>query len=96
MRNKIIIAAQQLVARLKEQFPQYIGRTASVEELQELQKNLNLKLPEWYIALYSSVHIIDAEFGFQEFEADEDYDGISFLCVGEIRDILDESLKYSP
>lgn len=96
MKNNIIIAAQQLIAKLKKQYPQYTGRTTSIEELQELQNKLNIKLPEWYIELYSCVNIIDAEFGFQEFEADGEYEGISFLIIGDIKDILNESLYYSP
>ncbi|MCL6603727.1 MAG: SMI1/KNR4 family protein [Paenibacillus sp.] len=96
MKNNITIVAQQLIAKLKKQYPLFTGRTTSIGELQDLQKNINIKLPEWYFDLYSSVNLIDAEFGFREFEADGDYDGISFIIVGDIKDILDESLKYSP
>jgi hypothetical protein len=96
MKYNISIAAQQLIARMKKQYPQFNGRTASIDELLDLENKINLKLPEWYIQLYASVNIIDAEFGFQEFETAGDYDGISFIIVGGIKDILDECLKYSP
>lgn len=96
IKNKIVISAQQLIERLQAEYPKFIGRRATIEEIKELQNKLTINLPDWYIDLYSNVEIIDAEFGFQEFEVDGDYDGISYLIVGDIKAILEESLEYIP
>ncbi|MFZ3591904.1 hypothetical protein ACOI1C_22535 [Bacillus sp. DJP31] len=53
-------------------------------------------MPNWYIELYTTVPLIDAEFGVQEDEQDEDYDGISYMIWGGADDILEESTKYEP
>ncbi|SDN28656.1 hypothetical protein SAMN05518871_104170 [Psychrobacillus sp. OK028] len=53
-------------------------------------------MPEWYIELYTTVPLIDAEFGIQEDEPDEDYDGVSYIIWGGVDDIIDESTKYEP
>ena len=86
IKNNITIAAQQLITRIKKQYPNFTGRIASIRELLDLQENINMKLPEWYIDLYSSVNIIDAEFGFQEFEADKDYKQASDYDAAARRD----------
>jgi hypothetical protein len=94
--NEMIIEAQKLVERIKLKYPEFVGKTASESELAKLERKLKIKLPEWYIELYTTVPIIDAELGIQEDEPDEDYDGVSYIICGGVDDIIDESTKYEP
>ena len=57
---------------------------------------MNIKLPDWYIELYTTVPLIGAEFGVQEDEPVEDYDGVSYVMWGSIDDIIIENTKYEP
>jgi len=94
--NEVIIEAERLVERIKLKYPEFVGKTATKSELANLEKELKIKLPEWYIKLYTTVPLIDAEFGIQEYEPDEDYDGVSYIIWGRVDDIIDESTKYEP
>lgn len=94
--NGIIIEAKRLIERIKLKYPDFVGKTASESELAKLERELKIKLPEWYIELYTTVPLIDAELGIQEDEPDEDYDGISYIIWGGVDDIIDESTKYEP
>jgi hypothetical protein len=57
---------------------------------------LNINLPNWFIELYTTVPIIGAEFGVQENESDEAYDGISYIIWRDVNDIIEESTEYEP
>nr|WP_256371026.1 SMI1/KNR4 family protein [Psychrobacillus sp. OK028] len=81
---------------MKLKYPDFVGKTATESDLTRLEKELKIKLPEWYIELYTTVPLIDAEFGIQEDEPDEDYDGVSYIIWGGVDDIIDESTKYEP
>ncbi|MDQ0201865.1 SMI1/KNR4 family protein [Neobacillus ginsengisoli] len=94
--NEIIIEAKRLVERIKLKYPDFVSKTASERELAKLERELKIKLPEWYIELFTTVPLIDAELGIQEDEPDEDYDGISYIIWGGVDDIIDESNKYEP
>lgn len=86
--NEITFEARWLVDRIKIKYPEFVGKTASESDI--------AKLPNWYIELYTTVPLIDAVFGVQEYEQDEDYDGISYMIWGGVDDILEESTKYEP
>ncbi|HHY72090.1 MAG TPA: SMI1/KNR4 family protein [Bacillus bacterium] len=94
--NEIIIGAKRLVERIMSKYPDFVGKTATESDLEKLEKELKIKLPKWYIELYTTVPLIDAEFGIQEDEPDEDYDGVSYIIWGGVDDIIDESTKYEP
>ncbi|WP_433944927.1 SMI1/KNR4 family protein [Paenibacillus sp. SN-8-1] len=96
MSNQIIHEAINLVQRIKDTYPAFQGRTAKKEDILQLQDQLKLKLPTWFLELYSSIPIIDAEFSFQEDEADEDYDGRSSVMIGDIQSVLDEGTRFAP
>jgi hypothetical protein len=49
--NEIIIEAKRLVERIKLKYPNFIDTTASESDLAKLEKELKIKLPEWYIEL---------------------------------------------
>ena len=94
--STIIYEANLLIERIKQKYPVFTGRTVSKEELISLQDKLKIKLPTWYIDLHTQVPIIDAEFGFQEYEPDANYDGISFIIWSDINGVIEESLQFSP
>jgi hypothetical protein len=94
--NEVIFEAKRLIERIKLKYPDFVGKTATESDLAKLEKELQLKLPEWYIELYTTVPLINAEFGIQEDEHDEDYDGVSYIIWGGVDDIFDESTKYEP
>lgn len=94
--NNIIIEAKKLEERIKLKYPDFIGKKATENELAKLEKELKIKLPEWYVELYKTVPLINAEFGIQEDEADEDYDGVSYMILEGIDDIINESTNYEP
>jgi hypothetical protein len=94
--NEAIIEAKRLVERIKLKYPDFVGKSATESDLAKLEKELKIKLPEWYIELYTTVPLIDAEFGIQEDEPDEDYDGFSYIIWGGVDDIINESKKYEP
>src|SRR5688572_7387120 len=94
--NEIPLEAKQLVDRIRLKYPNFVGKTASECDITKIEKELKIKLPEWYIELYTTVPIISAEFGIQEDEPDEDCDGISYMIWGGVDDIIDESTKYEP
>ena len=94
--NNIIIEAQRLLERIKLEYPNFIGKKATESELAKLEKELNLKLPEWYVELYKTIPLINAEFGIQEFEPEENFDGVSYMILDSVDDIIKESTKYEP
>jgi hypothetical protein len=94
--NEIIIEAKRLIERIKLKYPDFVGKTVSDSDIAKLERKLNIKLPKWYIELYTTVPLIDAEFGVQEDEPEEDYDGISYMIWGDINDIIEESTEYEP
>ncbi len=97
MKNiKIYSEAQHLVERIKLKYPGFSGKTASHNDIVKLERELKIKLPEWYIQLYSNVPLIDAEVGVQEYEPDEGYDGVSYMMWGNVDDIIEESTKCEP
>ncbi|WP_040948954.1 SMI1/KNR4 family protein [Gorillibacterium massiliense] len=96
MEITVIEEARRLISRIKEKYPVFQGRTANYEEVINFQNKLGRRLPDWFIKLYTQVPIIDAEFGFQEFEPDGEYDGISYAIWGDISSILEESFMYEP
>lgn len=95
-KNEIPLEAKQLVDRIRLKYPNFVGKTASESDITKIEKELKIKLPEWYIELYTTVPIISAEFGIQGDEPDEDYDGISYMIWGGVDEIIDESTKYEP
>ncbi|MDQ0876520.1 hypothetical protein QFZ77_005179 [Paenibacillus sp. V4I3] len=94
--NEIIFEAKMLVDRIKLKYPDFIGKTANESDIVVLERKLKMKLPKWYIELYTTVPLIDAEFGVQEDEPDEDYDGISYMMWGSVNDIIVESTECEP
>ncbi|WP_147533303.1 SMI1/KNR4 family protein [Bacillus marasmi] len=94
--DKIIFEAKCLVNRIKLKYPNFVGKIVSDTEIEKIEKDLNIKLPEWYIALYKTVPLINSEFGIPEFEPDEDFDGISYIIWDGVDDIIDECTKYEP
>ncbi|WP_019636535.1 SMI1/KNR4 family protein [Paenibacillus fonticola] len=96
MNTSLIHSAEGLIEKVKEKYPDYKGKIATIEEMESLQNQLGIILPKDLIHLYTAVPIIDAEFGFQEYEPEPDFDGISYILWGGIKDILDESLRYQP
>ncbi|MGN7356902.1 hypothetical protein ACTHPF_06010 [Paenibacillus sp. SAF-054] len=96
MNHNILIESENLLKRIKEKYPVYEGRRANRVELQELQRRLDFNLPDWYFDLYLNHSIIDSEFGFQEDEPEEDYDGISFVIWGDIKSVIQESFEFEP
>jgi len=53
--NETIFEANRLVERIKVQHPDFIGKTSSESDIERLERNLNVKLPKWYIELYTTV-----------------------------------------
>ena len=94
--NEIINEANGLVERIKIKYPNFVGKTAKEKDIERLEEALTIKLPKWYIELYSTVPLIDAEFGIQEFEPEEDFDGVSYMIWGGLDDVIDESTVYEP
>jgi hypothetical protein len=94
--NDVVTESQKLVSRIKEKYPIFEGRSTSKEELIKLQDRFGIKLPDWYFNLYLNVPIIDAEFGFQEYEPEDDYDGISFVIWGDVESIIQECFQFEP
>jgi len=94
--NEIILEARRLVDRIKIKYPDFVGKTVSESDIAKLEKELKIKLPNWYIELYTTVPLIDTEFGVQEYEPDEDYDGISYMICGGVHDIIEESTEFEP
>lgn len=96
MTNEIILESHRLVEKIKIKYPNFIGRTASKADINELEGIIKRKLPEWYFELYSTIPIIDAEFGVQENEPDDKYDGVSYLMWGDIKSVIQESTEFEP
>ncbi|GAB6988694.1 hypothetical protein JCM16418A_07440 [Paenibacillus pini] len=96
MSNQIVQEASNLIQRIKDRYPAFQGRKATIEDIHQLQEQLKVKLPSWYLELYCSVPLIDAEFYFQEYEAEGDYDGKSCVMIGDIQSILDEGTNFAP
>ncbi|KRE61929.1 SMI1/KNR4 family protein [Paenibacillus sp. Soil750] len=96
MDNEIVLEAEKLVERLKLKYPQFVGRTAKESDILELERKLKLKLPDWYHELYVNVPIIGAEFGFQEFQAEYDFDGVSYIIWEDLESIFQECMEYAP
>jgi SMI1 / KNR4 family (SUKH-1) len=97
MRNQeISFAAKRLVDRIKLKYPEFVGRTARKSDIEKLGKELMINLPKWYIELYTFIPLIGAEFGIQEHEPDEEFDGVSYILWGDVEDIIEESTKYEP
>jgi hypothetical protein len=94
--NEIISEAKWLVKRIKLQYPDFVGKTASDSDIAKLERKLKIKLPKWYIELYTTVPLIDAEFGVQEDEPIEGYDGVSYMMWGSVNDIIEENTEYEP
>ncbi|RHW43344.1 hypothetical protein D1B31_01360 [Neobacillus notoginsengisoli] len=94
--DEIIIQAKRLVERINLKYPDFLGKTAKESDLAKLEKELKIKLSEWYIELYTTAPLIEAEFGIQEDEPDEEYDGVSYIEWGGVDDIIKESTKYEP
>lgn len=94
--NETIFEANSLVERIKLQYPDFVGNTASESDIERLERTLNIKLPKWYIELYTTVPLIGAEFGVQEDEPIEDYDGVSHMMWGSVDDIIEENTEYEP
>jgi hypothetical protein len=94
--NAITLEAKRLVDKIKNKYPGFVGKTASNSDIEKLERELKIKLPEWYIELYTTVPLIDAEFGIQEDEPEENYDGISYMMWGSVDDIIEESTRYEP
>ncbi|QOR64816.1 SMI1/KNR4 family protein [Cytobacillus suaedae] len=85
------------MAYLKElQYPDFVGKTSSDSDIERLERKLNVKLSKWYIELYTTVPLIGAEFGVQEDEPIEDYDGVSHMMWGSVDDIIEENTEYEP
>ncbi|CAH2215173.1 hypothetical protein [Tepidibacter aestuarii] len=53
-------------------------------------------LPYWFIELTSQIPLIGTEFGFQEFEPEEDFDGISYMLWNDTNAMIEESMDYIP
>ncbi|WP_438298113.1 SMI1/KNR4 family protein [Sporosarcina sp. FA15] len=94
--NEITSEARRLVDRIKMKYPDFVGKTVCESDIAKLEKELKIKLPNWYIELYTTVPLIDTEFGVQEDEPDEDYDGISYMICGGVDDIIEESTEFEP
>ena len=94
--NSIIIEAKRLIERIKLEYPKFSGKKATENELAKLEKELNITLPDWYVELYKTVPLINAEFGIQEFEPEENFDGVSYMILESVDDIIAESTKYEP
>lgn len=94
--NEITLEARRLVDKIKMKYPDFVGKTISESDIEKLEVELKLKLPNWYIELYTTVPLIDTEFGIQEFEPDENYDGISYMICDGVDDIIEESTQFEP
>jgi hypothetical protein len=96
MGAEIILEAQKLIQKIKGQYPAFVGRTATDQEILDLEYALRIKLLAWYRDLYLKVPIIDAEFGFQEYPEEDGYDGVSYMMWGALDTVLQESTAYVP
>jgi hypothetical protein len=96
MTNDIIVESQRLVERIKMKYPEFVGRTASEADINMLERKLKTKLPNWYYELFTTIPIIDAEFGVQENEPEDDYDGISYMMWGDIDSVIQECTEFEP
>ena len=94
--NEIALEARRLVDRIRMKYPDFVGKTVNESDIVKLEKELKITLPNWYIELYTTVPLIDTEFGVREDEPDEDFDGISYMICGGIDDIIEESTKFEP
>ncbi|UOQ50392.1 SMI1/KNR4 family protein [Gracilibacillus caseinilyticus] len=94
--NESISEAKQLIERIKLKYPEFVDKTASESDIARLERKLNIKLPKWYIELYTTVPLIGAEFGVQEDEPIGDYDGVSYMIWGSVDDIIEENTEYEP
>lgn len=88
--------AQNLISRLEEKDQNLEVRVATNDEIAILQERLDDCLPDWFIKLISSISLIDAEFGFKEFEPEEDFDGISYIIWADPSTIIEECLDAVP
>lgn len=96
MSSDIVIEALRLIEKIKVQYPTFVGRTATEQEIVDLELALKIKLPDWYRDLYLNVPIIDAEFGLQEYQVEDDFDGVSYMIWGDIGTVIQESMEYVP
>jgi len=92
----MISEAKKLVDRIKLESPDFEGRTLCESDIEKLENALNIKLPNWYVELYTTVPLVDAEFGVQEYEPEGEFDGISYMIWGGFDDIIEESAEYEP
>ncbi|MBI6873440.1 SMI1/KNR4 family protein [Clostridium aciditolerans] len=96
MNKEVLEQAQNLIMRVSMLDTKNIGRVATLDEIKSLQKDLDNRVPAWYIELISTIPLINLEFGFQEFEPEEGFDGISYLTWAEPDTIKEECIDAVP
>lgn len=82
------------VAKLKDKIN--VGRTATNDELKSLRSKFGALIPEWFYSLIKEVPLLKLEVLNQQFEPEEDYDGLLHIQLAEPAHIIDEGYDAYP
>ncbi|MEI5908070.1 hypothetical protein WAK64_13500 [Bacillus spongiae] len=96
MSDFIFQEAKTFIDNAKKLGGNYIGRTATIEEIQLLNDKFGDKIPSWYMKLITKLPLIHMEIGWQAYEPEEDYDGIEYVDIYQPSDMIDESFEAYP
>jgi hypothetical protein len=72
------------------------GRIIPADEMRRAVETLGGVYPTWLAELLTTVPLCGLELGWQEFEAEPDYNGRTWLIWSDAEDIVDESAKFYP
>lgn len=96
MIKTIFQEANAFTVRAKKLGQSFIGRTATSEEIALLHTNFGKILPDWYRSLIAKVPLIHMEIGWQAFQPEGAFDGITYVEIYQPRDMIYESFKAYP
>ncbi len=73
-----------------------VGRKATLEEINSINRDCNNIIPNWYAELLMKYPICGLELGWQQFEPEEDFDGINWMQWSKPEMMKSEMIEAYP
>lgn len=80
---------------LLERIPKF-GKKAILEEINAINQNCSEILPDWYAKILLNYPVCGLEIGWQQYEPEEDFDGINWMMWSNLEMMQSEMIDAYP